>query len=106
MVEKLSERSPIDKDEDFEEEIHEGDIYDEEGREELISEDEIQNAEEGFVEGFEHGEHEAKCAQCDKILDDYSEKIIEEEINEEYYRFCSEECANLFEVGKKIKRGR
>jgi len=99
-------KKPLDQDPDFEDGEHEGDIYDEEGREELLEDDEIQDSEEGFVEGYEHGEHEAKCANCGIILNDLAENIIEEEINGEYYRFCSEECADKFEVGKKRKRSR
>ena len=82
------------------------DIYDKEGEEELLEDDEITDAEEGFMEGFEHGEHEVKCAECRKILTDLEEdEIIEEEINGKNCLFCSKECADAYEVGKKRKRG-
>ena len=97
-------KEPIKQDPDFEEGDHEGDIYDEEGREELISEDEIQDAEEGFVEGYEEGEYEAKCAECGKVL--VGEDFLEEELDGKHYRFCSEECAIGFEAHKKVKRGK
>ena len=95
---------PPSQDPNFEEGDKDSDIYNEEGRENLEDSDEITELEEGFIEGYEEGEHEAKCANCKKVLVD--EKFIEEELDGEHYRFCSEECANAFEVGKKIKRGR
>lgn len=97
-------KEPIKQDPDFEEGKHEGDIYDEEGREELEDSDEITEVEEGFVEGYEEGEHQAKCAECGKVL--VGENFIEEEIENHHYRFCSEECAAAFEANKKRKRGR
>ncbi len=100
MIDKTPNQDP-----DFEEGTHEGDIYDDEGQEELVEDDEISDAEEGFMEGLEHGEHEAVCAECKKVLTD-TDNVIEEEINNERYMFCSEECANSFEVGKQRKRTR
>ena len=97
-------KEPSKQDPDFEEGTHEGDIYDEEGREELEDADEITELEEGFIEGYEEGEHLAKCAECGKVSID--ENFLEEELDGKHYRFCSEECAAGFEVGKKIKRGR
>ena len=97
-------RKPLSQDPDFEEGEHEGDIYDEEGREELQESDEINEVEEGFVEGFEEGEHEAKCAECGSVLVD--DKIIQEEIDGHSYNFCSNDCALAFEAGKKRKQGR
>lgn len=99
MVEEQKQQDP-----DMEEGTHEGDIYDEEGREELEESDEISEVEEGFVEGFEEGEHLAKCAECHKVLVD--ETYFEEELDGEHYRFCSEECAAAFETHKKVKRAR
>ena len=101
MVDNLSKRSPVDSDPDFEEGDHEDDIYDEEGRDKLEESDEITELEEGFVEGFEEGEHEAKCAQCSKVL--IGEDFVEEELDGHHYRFCSGECALAFETGKRRK---
>ncbi|MBI2148520.1 hypothetical protein HYU23_02475 [Candidatus Woesearchaeota archaeon] len=95
---------PLDQDPDFEEGDHEDDIYDEEGREELEESDEINELEEGFMEGYEEGEHQAKCAECGKVL--IGENFLEEELDGKHYRFCSEECAAGFETHRKIKRGR
>lgn len=95
-------KKPIAQDPDFEEGEHEPDIYDAEGREELEENDEITEREEGFVEGFEEGEHEAKCAECGYVLTD--ENFVEEELDGKHYRFCCDECASAFEVRKKIKK--
>ena len=97
-------KKPLDQDPDFEEGNHEPDIYEEEGQEDLEQNDEITESEEGFMEGYEHGPHEAKCAECGVVL--VNQDIVEEEINEDHYHFCSEECAAAFETGKKRKQGR
>lgn len=93
---------PIAEDPDLEEGNHEPDIYDEEGLEELEENDEITELEEGFMEGYEHGDHEALCAECRIELVD--KDVIEEEINGEKYMFCSDECASKFEVKKPRKQ--
>ncbi len=69
------------------------DIYTDEGREVAEDEDEISDVEEGFMEGYEEDEKAAKCAYCKKILGD---DFIEEEIDGEMLRFCSERCANKY----------
>ncbi len=97
-------KKPLDQDPDFEEGEHEGDIYDEEGREKLQEADEITEIEEGFVEGYEEGEHQAKCAECSVVL--VNEDFVEEELDGKHFRFCSEECANAFETGKKRKQSK
>ena len=76
----------------------EEDIYTEEGREVAEDEDVITDAEEGFMEGYEEGSRAARCAKCRAILD---EDFIEEEIDGEEYRFCSEKCAETFKKPKK-----
>ena len=95
-------KKPLDQDPDFEEGEHEGDIYDEEGREALQEGDEITEVEEGFVEGFEEGQHQAKCAECNNVLVD--DDFFEQESEGKHYRFCSEECLIAFETGKMRKR--
>ena len=74
------------------EESHEG-IYDKGFREELEESDEINEAEEGFMQGYEEDELIAECANCKKMLNN---NYIEEEINDRKYRFCSERCAERF----------
>ncbi|MBS3174669.1 hypothetical protein J4440_02205 [Candidatus Woesearchaeota archaeon] len=97
-------KKPLDQDPDFEEGNHEPDIYDKEGLEELEENDEITEVEEGFMEGYEHGDKLAVCAECSIELVD--KDIIEEEIEGKHYHFCSKECASAFEIGKKRKQGR
>ena len=98
------EKKPLSKDQDFETEDKKADIYDEEGRDELEQNDEITESEEGFVEGFEEGEHEAICGECGVVLVD--KDIIEEDFDGKHYLFCSQECASAFETGKTRKQGR
>ncbi len=80
----------------------EEDIYSEEGREELIEdEDEITEVDEGFMKGYEEGAKMAVCSYCHKVL---REDIVEEDFDDETYRFCSEECASKFEMKRLKKR--
>lgn len=44
------------KEEDIEEDINENSIYDEEGREDLVSADEMSAEEEGFMKGYEEAD--------------------------------------------------
>ena len=75
------------------------DIYESDQAEEMGSQDEINEEEEGFMKGYAEGENSAKCAKCKVILE---QDIVEEEIDGENYRFCSDKCATDFEeMGKK-----
>ena len=78
----------------------EEDIYSDAGREELIDEeDEITDVDEGFMKGYEEEEKTTNCKNCGALL--VNENIVEEEINDEVYRFCSSECASEFEQKKR-----
>jgi len=44
------------KGEDLEDEFEESSIYDEEGREDLVADDEMSAEEEGFMKGYEEAE--------------------------------------------------
>lgn len=81
--------------EEIEGEEGEKDIYSEEGREDLVEDDEIEPWEQGFMQGAEGGGQGAKCRKCGKPLID--KEIVEKEIDDENYRFCCEECAKKFE---------
>lgn len=73
----------------------EEDIYTESGREELLEEeDEINEVEEGFMEGYASGERTFACAHCHKIL---AENPIEEEFSGKLCRFCSSVCVTKYE---------
>src|SRR3989338_7600774 len=74
------------------------DIYDEDQAEEMESEDEIDEIEEGFIHGYEEGAKMAKCPQCGTVLE---QTIIEEEIKGETYRYCSTKCATKFDKGRR-----
>lgn len=78
------------------------DVYRKAGREELMEDDEISPGEEGFMEGeVEEGDN-SKCAFCGTALVD-AEDVIEEEINDRLYWFCSARHADYFrkkKVGK------
>ena len=69
------------------------DVYTEEGRESLVDDDEISAEEEGFMEGAEGGGQGAKCRKCGKILQD---DFIERRVDDEIYRFCSDECSHKY----------
>ena len=72
---------------------HEVEIYEEEAREEAEEDDEIDELEEGFMQGYDN-DNLTDCANCKKILDG---DVIEEELDGNLYRFCSEHCAEEFE---------
>ena len=79
----------------------ESDIYSEEVREEMMDSDAISPSEEGFMEGASDLGQGAKCRNCGKPLGD---KFVEEEINEESCRFCSDECAEEYQEKKKREK--
>ena len=78
------------------------DIYTEEGRDLATEGDEISEVEAGFMEGYKEGAKIAKCSTCKKVLSDDPDDIVEEEINGDTYRFCSEKCAEVY--NKKHKK--
>ena len=82
--------------EEFEAKMHIGgaevDMYTEEGREELMEDDEIADWEEGFAEGEDEPE-KAHCAGCGKVLGQDKSRIVEREISHITYFFCSDRCA-------------
>lgn len=83
--------------EDYQEKIDEGgadaDVYTEEGREELMEDDEVADWEEGFSEGETEPE-KAHCAACGKVLGQDESKIVEREINHKIWNFCCDKCAS------------
>jgi len=68
--------------------------FSKEQRENLEENDEIDEVEEAFMQGYEAGENIAQCATCKAILTDTN--FIEEEFNEEIRRFCSTRCQEIF----------
>ncbi|MBI4158809.1 hypothetical protein HY500_00955 [Candidatus Woesearchaeota archaeon] len=80
------------------------DIYTEEGRDLAEEDDEISEVEAGFMEGYKEGEKIAKCSTCKQVLSDDPENIIEEEVDGDTYRFCSEKCAEIFNKKQSKKK--
>jgi hypothetical protein len=73
-------------------------LYNEENREELTEADEIDPAEQGFMQGYDDESNPSQCANCGRVLE---RDFIEQELKEEKYRFCCEDCALKFE--KKVE---
>jgi|SaaInlStandDraft_6_1057023.scaffolds.fasta_scaffold01322_11 hypothetical protein len=71
-------------------------IYSDEGRAEMLENDEIDAFEEGFMKGAEMDGQNAKCRKCGRMLVK-REEIVEREIDDKIVWFCSEECAEKFE---------
>ena len=70
-----------------------GDIYSDNFNETLEEEDEITEAEEGFMQGYNEDDLVKECANCQNILD---ENYIEHEFNNKKYGFCSKKCLREF----------
>jgi len=79
------------------------DVYEEDQAEEMDSQDEIDELEEGFMQGYKKGGKTAKCANCGAVL---GEDTIEKEIKDEVYSFCSEKCASKFNKKNENTSGR
>ncbi len=75
------------------------DVYSEEGRENLIEDDEISPEEEGFMEGANASGQLGKDALTGEPLMDV-EDVIEAEINGRLYRFVNAENARKFRERK------
>ena len=73
-------------------------LYGGKARETLEENDEISEAEEGFMKGYDEDVNPSECANCHELLDDIA--VHEEIINNKEYRFCSESCAEKFERKK------
>jgi hypothetical protein len=78
----------------------EEDVYSEEGREELLEDDEIEPFEEGFMEGAEGRGKKNCCAECGKLLGE--EDVFERQFGDETRWFCSEEHAENY--AKRMKK--
>lgn len=70
----------------------EKDVYEDEDLEELREDDEVDDWEEGFMEGAKGKGGLANCAHCDKPLPAKA-KVVEKVIDDERFFFCSPQCA-------------
>jgi len=73
------------------------DIYEGEGREAELEDDEITPEEEGFMEGAHDDGQGAKCRKCGRLL---LRNVVEKEIKGEICRFCSDKCAESYNKRK------
>jgi len=82
-------------------------VYKEAGREKLKEDDELEDWEEGFMEGAEGRGEQNCCAYCGKLLGEDREKVIEREFDGEIKWFCCEEHAQKYadKLKKKQQRG-
>ena len=102
------DKEEVESEEEIKKEMEKGeleeDVYTKEGSELLESDDEINELEEGFMEGYNEaahkGGHTAKCSNCGKIIID---KPVELKIKKEILRFCSTNCAEKFKKAHKVK---
>ena len=75
-------------------------VYDEQGRENLVEDDEISPTEAGFMEGAEDDGEQGKCANCGAALMD-AEHTVETKIDGKTYWFCSDHCLEKYKEKKK-----
>ena len=73
----------------------EEDVYTEEGRENLVEDDEISVAEAGFMEGADDLGQQGKCANCGAAITE--ENTVEKEIDEDVKWFCSDKCVEEYQ---------
>jgi len=70
-------------------------VYDDEARESLLEDDEIEPWEEGFMEGAEMDGQDAKCKKCGGVVT--KENAVEKRIAGEVCYFCSNKCLEEYE---------
>ena len=76
----------------------EEEVYDEEGREKLVDNDELSPREAAFMEGAEEKGELGVCANCDKPLEqDDKSHIKEKKYGKEIKWFCSDKCVEDFD---------
>lgn len=77
-------------------------VYKEAGREKLREDGEIDDREEGFMEGAEGRGELNCCSECGKNLGEDKENIFEREFDGEIKWFCSEQHAENY--AKKLEK--
>lgn len=83
------------------------DVYKEAGREKLREDAEIEDWEEGFMEGAEGRGEQNCCAYCGKLLGEKKTEVFEREFDGEIKWFCSDEHAQKYadKLKKRKQRG-
>lgn len=69
------------------------DVYSEDFNEKLEESDEMDESEQAFMHGYNEENSDLECANCRNILDKH---IIEHQINDRLYKFCSKKCLRQF----------
>lgn len=59
------------EEDDAEEELNEGSIYDEEGREDLVADDEMSAEEEGFMRGYDEANEKEEEKESEENEEDF-----------------------------------
>lgn len=77
----------------------EADVYSSKGRKVLRDGDEVDDWEDGFMEGAEGGGQQAKCMRCGKDIK--LDQCVEKEIDGELKWYCSMKCLTEYEKKKK-----
>ncbi|HLD01142.1 MAG TPA: hypothetical protein VJC39_05340 [Candidatus Nanoarchaeia archaeon] len=62
---------------------------------ERLDGEEYSTSEEGFIQGYLNEEDVQQCAECDSAL--HKDEVVTRKIQEEAYKFCSNDCADDFE---------
>lgn len=95
--EQFLENEHTESSDEVETKMHTGekdaDVYSEEGREELLEDDQVSPAEEAFSEGAAGRGSQGTCAHCGKVLSQNQDEVVEREIDHTPHFFCSNECA-------------
>tara|TARA_Y100000310_G_C20486944_1_gene717330 strand:- start:75 stop:344 length:270 start_codon:yes stop_codon:yes gene_type:complete len=63
--------------------------------EQMLDQDGLDSAEEGFMKGYSEDDEVIECSECGSAVSD--EKKIVKEIEGEKVTFCSETCAKEYE---------
>jgi hypothetical protein len=95
MTKDFEDKTEDEVDQEMETGELEEDVYTEEGRENLVEDDEISTAEEGFMEGADDLGQQGKCANCGAMLD--MENTVEKEVDGDIHWFCSDRCLEQYE---------
>ena len=96
IVEEDTDETPEQIGEDMEKGKKDEDVYSEEGDEKLVEDDEMEDWEEGFMEGAKGRGGKTSCAYCGKMVSENKKSIFEREFDGELKVFCSEEHAEKY----------
>jgi hypothetical protein len=93
---ELEEKTPEEIEGEMEQGKKDETVYSEEGREKLKEDGEIEDWEEGFMEGAEGRGEENSCTECGKLLGEEETEVYEREFDGEIKKFCCESHAQKY----------